>query len=134
MTTTDLKQTGHIWTAAELRRLPPAERDAILMAAAELAETDYRNDPQLSRCRVMSPTAEDLYESALVLPVDERVALAQALLESSEHPPAPEGTEEEYLAEIQRRSAETDPALWSKAEDALRRVHAKLGLSELSDG
>ena len=59
MTTTDLKQTGHIWTAAELRRLPPAERDAILMAAAELAEADYRNDPQLTAFEAFGE--EDLY-------------------------------------------------------------------------
>jgi hypothetical protein len=36
------------WTAAELRRLPPAERDAILEAAAALAEDEYRNNPELT--------------------------------------------------------------------------------------
>ena len=36
------------WTAAELRKLPPAQRDAILEAAAALAEEDYRNDSQLT--------------------------------------------------------------------------------------
>jgi hypothetical protein len=36
------------WTAAELRKLPAAERDAILEAAAALAENDYRNDPRLT--------------------------------------------------------------------------------------
>lgn len=36
------------WTAAELRKLPPAQRDAIMEAAAALAEEDYRNDPQLT--------------------------------------------------------------------------------------
>ena len=35
------------WTAAELCKLPPAERDAILEAAAVLAEQDYRTDPDL---------------------------------------------------------------------------------------
>jgi hypothetical protein len=35
-------------TAAELRKLPPAERDAIMEAAAALAEEDYRNDPRLT--------------------------------------------------------------------------------------
>ena len=36
------------WTAAELRKLPPAERDAILELAAAQAEEDYRNDPELT--------------------------------------------------------------------------------------
>lgn len=36
------------WTAAELRKLPPAERDAILEAAAARAEDDYRKDSQLT--------------------------------------------------------------------------------------
>ena len=39
---------GRTWTAAELRKLPPAERDAILdRQAAALAE-DYRNDAELT--------------------------------------------------------------------------------------
>jgi hypothetical protein len=36
------------WTASELRKLPPAQRDMILEAAAALAEQEYRNDPQLT--------------------------------------------------------------------------------------
>ena len=36
------------WTAAELRKLPAQERDAILAAAAALAEDLYRNDPELT--------------------------------------------------------------------------------------
>jgi hypothetical protein len=36
------------WTARELRRLPPAQRDAILEAAAAQAEIDYRTDPSLT--------------------------------------------------------------------------------------
>ena len=36
------------WTAQELRRLPAAERDAILAAAAALAENDYQTDRQLT--------------------------------------------------------------------------------------
>ncbi len=36
------------WTAAELRRLPPAQRDAIMEAAAALAEHEYRNEPHLT--------------------------------------------------------------------------------------
>jgi hypothetical protein len=39
---------GRRWTAAELRKLPPAERDAILAAAAARAEAEYRNDPTLT--------------------------------------------------------------------------------------
>jgi len=36
------------WTATELRKLPPAQRDAVMEAAAALAEEDYRDDPQLT--------------------------------------------------------------------------------------
>jgi hypothetical protein len=36
------------WTAAELRRLPPGERDAILREAASEAEPLYSNDPELT--------------------------------------------------------------------------------------
>ena len=36
------------WTAAELRRLPAQERDAILAAAAALAVHEYRNDAALT--------------------------------------------------------------------------------------
>lgn len=36
------------WTAAELRRLPAAQRDAILAAAAEQAADEYRNDLALT--------------------------------------------------------------------------------------
>lgn len=35
------------WTAAELLKLPPEQRDAILEAAAALAAEDYYNDRQL---------------------------------------------------------------------------------------
>ncbi len=38
----------HRWTAAELRQLPAAERDAILAAAAAQAADEYRNDPALT--------------------------------------------------------------------------------------
>ena len=44
-TTTPLQRH---WTAAELRRLPAAERDAILLAQAEIAEPIYRNNPELT--------------------------------------------------------------------------------------
>lgn len=40
--------TAHDWTAAELRRLPPAKRDAILSSAAAAALSDYHNDPELT--------------------------------------------------------------------------------------
>jgi hypothetical protein len=40
--------TGKRWTAAELRRLPPEKRDAIMRAAAALAEEDYRTDAALT--------------------------------------------------------------------------------------
>ncbi len=36
------------WTAAELRRLPAEERNAILAAAAALAADEYRNDIALT--------------------------------------------------------------------------------------
>jgi hypothetical protein len=50
---------GRRWTAAELRKLPPAQRDAILEAAAALAEEDYRNDPQLTAFKAIGK--DDLY-------------------------------------------------------------------------
>ena len=36
------------WTASELRKVSPAERDAIMEAAAALAEDEYRNNPELT--------------------------------------------------------------------------------------
>ena len=42
------KAEGKRWTATELRKLPTQERDAILEAAARLAESDYRHDPNLT--------------------------------------------------------------------------------------
>lgn len=39
---------GRRWTATELRKLPPEQRDAILEAAAALAEEDYCTNPQLT--------------------------------------------------------------------------------------
>jgi len=35
-------------TASELRKLSPAERDAIMEKAAVLAEAEYRNNPELT--------------------------------------------------------------------------------------
>jgi hypothetical protein len=40
--------TTRRWTAAELRRLPADQRDAILAAAANQAAEDYRNDVALT--------------------------------------------------------------------------------------
>ena len=42
------------WTAAELRRLPAEERDAILAAAAAVAAEEYCNDPALGGDRVLA--------------------------------------------------------------------------------
>lgn len=50
---------SRLWTAAELRELPPAERDAILSASAALAEAEYRNDPNLTAFEAFGK--EDLY-------------------------------------------------------------------------
>jgi hypothetical protein len=51
------------WTAAELRKLPAAERDAIMEAAAFIAEKDYRNNPELTAFEAYGK--DDLYgESA----------------------------------------------------------------------
>ena len=51
--------TGKRWTAAELRKLPPAERDAIMEAAAALAEQEYRNNPELTAFEAFGK--DDLY-------------------------------------------------------------------------
>jgi hypothetical protein len=47
------------WTAAELRRLPPEQREAILNAAANLAESEYRHDPELTAFEAFGK--DDLY-------------------------------------------------------------------------
>jgi hypothetical protein len=44
---TKLSNSDRAWTAAELRRLPAAERDDILAEAAALAESAYRSQPHL---------------------------------------------------------------------------------------
>ncbi|HVS35608.1 MAG TPA: hypothetical protein VMS17_08500 [Gemmataceae bacterium] len=57
------KQPGKRWTASELRKLPPEERNAILEAAAALAEEEYRNNPELTAFEAFGK--DDLYgESA----------------------------------------------------------------------
>jgi hypothetical protein len=49
----------HRWTAAELRRLPPEERDAILAAAANQAAEEYRNNLALTAFEAFGE--KDLY-------------------------------------------------------------------------
>ena len=46
-------------TAAELRKLPRARRDAVLEVAAQLAEHDYRHDPELTAFEAFGK--DDLY-------------------------------------------------------------------------
>ena len=48
MSPIQLNSAARQWTAAELRQLPPAQRDAILAAAAATAETEYRVNRQLT--------------------------------------------------------------------------------------
>ena len=50
---------GKTWTAAELRRLPAEQRDAILEAQAALAEEIYRNNPELTDFEAFGE--DDLY-------------------------------------------------------------------------
>jgi hypothetical protein len=49
------------WTAEELRKLAPKEREAILEAAAPLAADGYRNDPDLTAFEAFGK--DDLYGS-----------------------------------------------------------------------
>ena len=46
-------------TAAELRQLPAAERDAILIAAAAIAEAEYQSGSELTNSESFG--AEDLH-------------------------------------------------------------------------
>ncbi|MBX9626791.1 MAG: hypothetical protein K2X82_23525 [Gemmataceae bacterium] len=48
MTPTDPVPPAPRLTATEIRRLPREHQDALLEAAAALAEDDYRNDPDLT--------------------------------------------------------------------------------------
>jgi hypothetical protein len=59
MTETNANPPGKRWTAAELRKLPPAERDAIMEAAAALAEEEYRTHPELTAFEAFGK--DDLY-------------------------------------------------------------------------
>jgi hypothetical protein len=59
MTSKNLTPLGKRWTAAELRKLPPEQRDAILEVAAALAEEEYRNNPALTAFEAIGK--DDLY-------------------------------------------------------------------------
>jgi hypothetical protein len=59
MSTESAIRLGRRWTAAELRNLPPEQRDAIIEAAAALAEEDYRNNPELTAFEAFGK--DDLY-------------------------------------------------------------------------
>jgi hypothetical protein len=47
------------WTAAELRKLPPEVRDAIMEAAAAAAEEVYRTNPEMTAFEAFGK--DDLY-------------------------------------------------------------------------
>ena len=74
----------------------------------------------------MSPTAEQLYLSALSLPEEERPDLADALVAVSGRPSAPDSSGDEYADEVRRRSVDVDAAVWSSWADARQRAHARL--------
>ena len=59
MATTELAPPARTWSAAELRRLPPDQRDAALAAAAERAAADYTHDPALTAFEAFGP--EDIH-------------------------------------------------------------------------
>ena len=54
------------WTAAELRKLPADQRDAILAAAAAFAEGIYRDDSQLTDFEAFGE--EDLHGESTAAP------------------------------------------------------------------
>ena len=53
------EELGTYLTAGELRKLPPAERDKFLAAAAALAEQDYREDKELTGFNAFSEELDD---------------------------------------------------------------------------
>jgi hypothetical protein len=55
----DKTTTQQRWTAAELRKLPPKERDAIMEAAAAAAEQEYRTNRELTAFEAFGK--DDLY-------------------------------------------------------------------------
>jgi hypothetical protein len=48
MATDTIPKSTKRWSAAELRKLAPVERDAIMAAAAALAEEEYRTNASLT--------------------------------------------------------------------------------------
>ena len=71
----------------------------------------------------MQPTTEQVFQSALALPSDERFQLIEALIAAEQTPPP---FDESWRAVIQRRSAEIDagsvPEIpWSEVRQRLRR-------------
>ena len=59
MPTAELAPPTRTWSAAELRRLPPEQRDAALAAAAVQAAPDYHNDHALTAFEAFGP--EDIH-------------------------------------------------------------------------
>jgi hypothetical protein len=57
---------GKTWTAAELRRMPAEQRDAILEAAAAAAEEIYRSQPELTDFEAFGE--EDLHGESTAAP------------------------------------------------------------------
>ena len=58
MNATELPPATRTWTAAELRRLPAHERDAILLAVAARAAVDYSRDHDLTGFEAFDPVEE----------------------------------------------------------------------------
>jgi hypothetical protein len=54
------------WTAAELRKMPASQRDAILEEAASLAEEIYRVNPELTDFEAFGK--EDLHGHSTMAP------------------------------------------------------------------
>ncbi|HVS36177.1 MAG TPA: addiction module protein [Gemmataceae bacterium] len=72
----------------------------------------------------MSPSAEQVLQSALSLPPAERVELIEALIAAQDEAD-PQPLDDAWMAEIQRRSAEFDagkvtPIPWSEVRDRAR--------------
>ena len=59
MKTGNIAPPARRWTATELRRLPSEQRDAILEAAAALAEGEYRSNADLTAFEAFGK--DDLY-------------------------------------------------------------------------
>lgn len=55
----DARTRGTRITASELRKLPRAQRQVVLAAAAEMAEQDYRDDKDLTGFDAFSEELDD---------------------------------------------------------------------------